>query len=1086
VIIRPIKTACEDRVMSGTEKRARHPFDRLTTGAEGDGMSAPGHEEHPRVIGWVGATAMAIGGSNQSLFIIGALLLAQGTAAVPLLIAGLLLAWLALPGWIELVCMWPNRVGGIAATCAEAFRPYSPVLANLTGVSYWWGWVPTCGLTAILSADAVHSWYLPMVPVHLLAVVIVVGFTLLNLRGIKVATRTASAIGAVAASLAFASVVIPVLTGHTNWHRAANWHLQTPFHGVFGAVTSAMAGLYLIGFAAPAFEAAACHVGEMRGPARNVPRAMFAAAGLATVFFLFIPLVWLGVLGAHPIEGNLVNGLGPTFAPLFGATAKSVALWFIVSNMLHGTLQPLAGASRTLSQLADDGLLPRSLSRRNRHDAPVIATLLTATMSIAFLLSDDPPSVIAAANFTYLIGICMPSVAVWLLRRNHPEMQRPWRAPRGTVVAGVVAVGVWALSTLFGFQQFGLSYVLIGLALAYSGSMAYAWRRWRDRRATGVRGFTGLSLHAKLSGAMITVMVLDGAGYLLAVHNVGGSRPALVTGLQDIFVTVALLTVTVGLILPGIISHSVTQVGEAARRVVQGPLAELTAAMVALGEGDLDGPALDLQIQAVSVRGRDEVSAMAEQFNAMQSSVTTAAAALDRTRVQLRDSQQQLRFVADHDPLTGLFNRRRFEHELRSALTSGGRRHESHALILVDLDNFKLVNDTRGHAVGDEVLNRVANVMRQRLRTTDILARLGGDEFAVILPDLTIEKAAVVADALIREVSDQTVVIDPAGRAVRIQASGGVVAFDNQSGHTIGSLLVDADIAMYDAKAAGRNRVAIAAYEPEQRARLAGRQGCVEAIRAALDGDGFELWSQPILNLATNALEREELLLRMRRDGELIPPGVFLPVAEQVGLITDIDIWVIRDSFRLVRERIAAGESPRVHINLSGASITEAKVIEVIKDGISAGVPAGALVFEITETAAIADIEQARQFAGQLRDAGCGLALDDFGSGFGSFYYLKHLPFDCLKIDGDFINGLSASEPDQHVVRAIIQIANGMGMTTIAEFVEDDETLDMVRQMGADMAQGFGIARPAPTDFTWIDPAEIPVESWPARLTPST
>jgi diguanylate cyclase (GGDEF)-like protein len=788
------------------------------------------------------------------------------------------------------------------------------------------------------------------------------------------------------------------------------------------------------------------------------------------------------VLGAHPVEGNLVNGLGPTFAPLFGAAAKSVALWFIVSNMLHGTLQPLAGASRTLSQLADDGLLPRSLSRRNRYDAPVTATLLTATMSIAFLLGDDPPSVIAAANFTYLIGICMPSIAVWLLRRNHPEMERPWRAPRGTVVLGVIAVGVWALSTLFGFQQFGLSYVLFGLALAYSGSVAYAWRRWRDRRAAGIRGFTGLSLHAKLSGAMITVMALDGAGYLLAVHNVGGSRPALVTGLQDIFVSVALLTVSVGLVLPGIISHSVTQVGEAARRMAEGPLAQLTAAMVALGEGDLDGPPLDLQIQSVNVPGRDEVSAMAEQFNAMQSSVTTAAAALDRTRVQLRDSQRQLHHLADHDPLTGLFNRRRFERELSGYLTSGDRRQASHALILADLDNFKLVNDTRGHAVGDEVLTRVANVMRQRLRKADILARLGGDEFAVILRDITIEEAVLVAEDLIRDVGEQMVVIDPEGRAVRIQASCGVVGFDNNSAHTTGSLLVDADIAMYDAKAAGRNRVAVAAFEPEQRAQLAGRQACVEAIRAALDGDGFELWSQPILNLATNTLECEELLLRMRRDGELIPPGVFLPVAEQIGLITDIDIWVIRDSFRLLRERIAAGETPRVHINLSGASITEARVIAVIKDEIAEGdVPASALVFEITETAAIADIEQARQFASQLRAAGCGLALDDFGSGFGSFYYLKHLPFDCLKIDGDFITGLSASKPDQHVVKAIIQIAKGMGMTTIAEFVEDDATLDLLRRMGADMAQGFGIARPAPTMLPSAYPTKIPVESGPVR-----
>ena len=242
--------------------------------------------EHPRTIGWIGTTALAFGGSNQSLFLLGTLLISQGTAAVPLLAIGLVLSWMATPGWTELVMMWPNRVGGIAATCSEAFRPYSPVLANLTGTCYWWGWVPTCGLTAILSASAIHQWYLPSVPVKVLASLIILAFTLLNLCGVKWVTRFAVAIASASGLLALLSGLIPVFTGAVDWRTAASFHLTLPFSGTFGVITSAMAGLYLIGFAAPAFEAATCHVGETRNYEKEVPRAIFASAGIASLYFI--------------------------------------------------------------------------------------------------------------------------------------------------------------------------------------------------------------------------------------------------------------------------------------------------------------------------------------------------------------------------------------------------------------------------------------------------------------------------------------------------------------------------------------------------------------------------------------------------------------------------------------------------------------------------------------------------------------------------------------------------------------------------------------------------------------------------------
>jgi signal transduction histidine kinase/amino acid transporter len=607
---------------------------------------------HPRTLGWIGTTALAMGGSNQSLFILAALfagqdkILGQGSAAVPLLMVGLLLSWAAAPGWTELVLMFPNRVGGISATCAEAFRPYSPVLANLTGVCYWWGWVPTCGLTAILSASAIHEWYLPALPVTGLAIGFVVFFMLFNLLGIKWVTRLAIPIASGSALLAFVSGLAPIAAGQVDWRLATTFQLTTPFPGWFGQLTSLMAGLYLIGFAAPAFEAAACHVGETIDPNKAVPRAMLASGLLAGVYFAVLPLVWLGTLGSEPLGKDLALVLGPTFAPLFGNAGKAAAIWFMVLSMFCGTMQPLAGAARALSQLSEDGLLPRILARRSRTDAPWIATLLTASMAILFLLIGDPIWLIAAANFTYLISIALPSVAVWLLRRDAPQMHRPYRAPRGTVSMGLGAAVIWGFSGMLGFEQFGLTTVLIGLAFAYSGSMLYSWRVYADRRRIGLPGMAS-SLQIKLTGAMLLVLALDGTGYLLAVNNLPPQQSALMTVLSDIFVAVAMLSITVALILPGMITHSLREVSSAAKHLAKGTVAEFSRAMNALGRGDLDAAYARVDIRPVRITTRDEVGEMAASFNILQAEIGSAAVGLAGAREELREHRDNLQNLVE-------------------------------------------------------------------------------------------------------------------------------------------------------------------------------------------------------------------------------------------------------------------------------------------------------------------------------------------------------------------------------------------------------------------------------------------------------
>ncbi|NQX02459.1 amino acid permease [bacterium] len=602
---------------------------------------------HPRTVGWFGTTSVAMGGINQSLFLLSALFIGQGSisgqgsAAVVLLGVGLLLSWAATPGWTELILMYPNRVGGIAATCAEAFKPYSPVLANLTGVCYWWGWVPTCGLTALLASSAIQQWYLPQVPVPLMASGIVLFFTLINLCGVKWVMRFAMPIATASALLAFFSAVVPIYSGEVDWQRAFTFQLTVPFPGWFGQVTSVMAGLYLIGFAAPAFEQAACHVGETINPNKNVPRAMFVSAGLATLYFIVLPIIWLGALGPEAMGKELALVIGPTFAPLLGGAAKAAAIWFMIFNMLHGTIAALAGASRTLAQLSEDGLLPEFLAKRSRTDAPWASTLLTAGMAIAFLLIGDPVWLIAAANLTYLIGIALPSVAVWLLRHNQPQMARPYRAPRGTILLGLLAACAWGLTAILGFQQFGLPTVLVGIAFAYSGSALYAWRKFADRRKLGLPG-VARSLHLKLTGAMLLVLVLDAAGYLIAVSHVPTENSALIVMLEDIFVVVALLTISVGLVLPGMIAHAAVEVSAAADKLVEGTLADFTRAMQALAAGDLDAAKAHFDLAPIVVHSRDEVGDMAQNFNRLQDEIGRAALGLEGAREGLSQARSDL------------------------------------------------------------------------------------------------------------------------------------------------------------------------------------------------------------------------------------------------------------------------------------------------------------------------------------------------------------------------------------------------------------------------------------------------------------
>jgi len=447
-----------------------------------------------------------------------------------------------------------------------------------------------------------------------------------------------------------------------------------------------------------------------------------------------------------------------------------------------------------------------------------------------------------------------------------------------------------------------------------------------------------------------------------------------------------------------------------------------------------------------------------------------------------RRHEAELRHLADHDPLTGLLNRRSFERELERHVALVERYGPRGAAIVLDLDHFKTINDTLGHGVGDELIARVAQALRGRLRESDVLARLGGDEFALLLLEGGREEAVEVARDVLEVVRGQAVLAN-SGRARRVSASIGIAVFRAGRRLSGDAVLVEADLAMYEAKEAGRDRYAVAEGGASD-GTLGARISWADLIRDALAEDRFVLHAQPIVDVATGSIGQYELLLRMvDPDGELIAPGAFLPVAERFDLIGEVDRWVVRRALAMLAAVNAAGHDITVEVNLSGRSTGDPELLALIeRELIATGVDPARLIFEITETTAVANIPAAQAFAARLAELGCRFALDASeamtrplgrGRGAGSFYCLKHLPFDYLKIDGEFVRQCATDPTDQLVIGAVVDIARGLGKRTVAEQAGDDATLAMLRRLGVDQAQGYFLGRPAPLD-RWLDTLAAP------------
>lgn len=428
----------------------------------------------------------------------------------------------------------------------------------------------------------------------------------------------------------------------------------------------------------------------------------------------------------------------------------------------------------------------------------------------------------------------------------------------------------------------------------------------------------------------------------------------------------------------------------------------------------------------------------------------------DRKRLEF-----QLGHMASHDYLTGLYNRRRFEEELSLRLAEARRHKTEGSLIWLDLDRFKELNDSLGHRAGDELLIRVANSLQEACRAENVLARMGGDEFALLMPHTTPEEAQQAAERMLSDLRAKTFSIG--GHSIKLTGSVGVARFP-WHGTTVHELLARADLAMYRAKQEGRDRFCVYRKDEDWQKELKARRSWAEKIERALAHEDFEVYAQPIVDPKTKEVLRHELLVRMKGDeGETIPPAAFLETAEDLGLIRQIDRWMIHQAVGLIAQLRALGRVQPLDVNLSATAFTDEGLLDHIEAELeSARVDPALLGLEISETAAVGDMGKAVAFIGRLKRIGCRFALDNFGSGFSSFSYLKHMPVDVLKIDGSLIQNLPRNPRDQHLVKAIVELAKGMGVKTGAEYVEEAETLELLKSYGVDYAQGYHLGRPGP------------------------
>jgi diguanylate cyclase (GGDEF)-like protein len=575
------------------------------------------------------------------------------------------------------------------------------------------------------------------------------------------------------------------------------------------------------------------------------------------------------------------------------------------------------------------------------------------------------------------------------------------------------------------------------------------------RRPVGIYSSASPTLPADVASASATLakpgapdVVTIGEEAVAAYRTIAGveSQPGLVmrvTSPRSAFFESRAQLIGWGLALTAFGLGVVTVLGITLDRTVLRRLTALDSAVGAIGRST------NAETR-VPVSGTDEIAHLAFGINRMLEDLAMA--------------QSEMARLAKRDPLTGLFNRRHFENELRRELDEHLRLGNHGAVLWFDLDHFKEINDTLGHAAGDELLTAFGSHLQSETRAYCTTARLGGDEFGMLIPHIEGPDAIRAAVRLIAGFSARTFPVG--GHNVHISASAGVVLYPEHGERTT-DLLAHADIAMYDAKANGGNQVVAYAPDAARGTDMAKRLQTSEQIVTAMREDKLVLYAQPIRAAVDSGTRRFELLLRMHdEDGALVPAADIIPVAQRLGLIRDIDRWVARRGIELLALAQNGGYDVQFSINLSASALSDAALLDVIRGEFArTGASPERLIIEMTEATALADVRAALDFVHALREIGCRFSLDSFSSEASFYQCLKHLPIDFLKVDGSLVTGLSADSVDADFVRSIVEMCHGLKIATVAQSVESEQALDAVNQSGVDFVQGYLIGTPEPLEF---------------------
>ncbi len=483
---------------------------------------------------------------------------------------------------------------------------------------------------------------------------------------------------------------------------------------------------------------------------------------------------------------------------------------------------------------------------------------------------------------------------------------------------------------------------------------------------------------------------------------------------------------------------------------------EISTAITNLSEKKQDNFNYECQI-ASEVHNKLYISWYFTHIISSDNTIEILVVGLDLT--ERNQIESQLSWLADHDPLTNLYNRRRFENELKRTLSIANRYNQSGALIYFDIDQFKIVNDSSGHKVGDELLVRVSDKLKCVTRETDLVARVGGDEFAVLAPHVALEDAEKLVDKICAEMT--TIEISADKTVHRASISAGLLLFPI-SGYSEQDIMASVDLAMYKAKQSNKGSWCLATMQDFNREEVRTQVNWKFNIQKGLQNDQFLLYFQPIKRISDGSIAHYECLLRMRDDdGRVVSPGLFLHVAEQTGLMTLIDKRVLELAFKIQADFIQSKLDIILSVNLSGEMISNPNAVDTVITLLKKyDLPASKFIFEVTESQAVTNLFAAQNFMRQIHEIGGQFALDDFGVGFSSMSYLKQLPVQYLKIDGGFVKNLDVDHEDKLFVQAINSVGRGMGLKTIAEFVENEQIYEALRYIGVDYAQGYAIGRP--------------------------